>query len=71
MRSLVASLAIVLALASAGAWAAERHPRAAPDECTKRGAACEKGCDAKAGTERLSCKTDCRLTESQCRNGKR
>lgn len=68
MRTAV--LALVLALA-APALASERRPHVTQDECSRRGTACEQRCDEKAGMDRLSCKTDCRLAETQCRNARK
>lgn len=66
------TLTIILALVTLGgtAFAAEKRPHVVDDACAKQTATCEKGCDAKAGMDRLSCKTDCRLVETQCRNKK-
>ncbi|MGC4120390.1 MAG: hypothetical protein QM765_38585 [Myxococcales bacterium] len=72
MRAALASVtAAVALLASGSAYASERRPRVEQDECSRRTQQCEKGCDAKKGTDRLSCKTDCRFAETQCRNGKK
>ena len=58
-------------LLSASASAGEHRPKLEQDECARRTSACEQKCDPMDGKERLSCKTDCRLAESKCRNGKR
>ncbi len=73
MRAPIAAFVASVALlaAPAAAPASERRPRIEQDECSRRCQQCEKACDAKSGSERLSCKTDCRLAESQCRNGKK
>lgn len=42
-----------------------------PDDCARRTLECERNCDRMEGMNRLSCKTDCRMAESQCRNGPR
>ena len=68
MRAVTAALALVLF--GSAALAAEKKPKA-EDDCARQSAACEKRCDARSDMERLSCKTDCRLAETQCRNGKR
>jgi hypothetical protein len=41
------------------------------DDCSRRSAACERACESRHGNDRLSCKTDCRLQETECRNGRR
>jgi len=67
------TLTILVAMMALGgtAFAAERRPHVAHDECAKRTAVCEQRCDGKAGMERLTCKTDCRQVETQCRNAKK
>jgi len=74
MRNAFSRLAVAaLLVASLGSFvsAAERRPHVEQDECARRGARCEEQCDSTPGAERLSCKTDCRLAESECRNKKR
>lgn len=63
-------LALAVFLGSVPAHRTERRTHVDRDECARRTTACEQRCDAKKGMERLSCKTDCRLAESQCRNKK-
>ncbi len=75
MRSL-ANAALLTSLLSlfllpTPASAGERKGHVEPDECSKKTAQCEKACDARGGMDRLSCKTDCRLAESQCRANKK
>jgi hypothetical protein len=43
-------------------------PSLSKDSCSQQTAACEEKCATKSGMDRLSCKTDCRLAESKCRN---
>ncbi|MBI5542678.1 MAG: hypothetical protein HY901_02225 [Deltaproteobacteria bacterium] len=72
MRPAIFGVALLFVLgAAAPVLSADRRPKVEQDECARRSAACEQGCDAKGGMDRLSCKTDCRLSESRCRNGKR
>lgn len=72
MRTFAAALcAAAVLLASASTSASERRPKVEQDECSRKSQQCEQACAAKKGSDRLSCKTDCRLAESQCRNGKR
>jgi len=68
MRQVAAALFGVLVLMSS-ALAAERRSGLEADECSKRTALCERQCEAKSRMDRLSCKTDCRLAETRCRNG--
>ena len=67
MRTLLA-LTIALAI-HASPEGEERRSRLESDECSRRTAACEQGCESRGGMSRLECKTDCRLAETQCRNG--
>ena len=71
MRKALPIVVVALLTGPAGALGAERRPHIEQDDCAKAGATCEKGCDARAGMDRLSCKTDCRLVETECRNRKR
>ena len=72
MRTPIASLVAAVALLASGlAGASERRPRVEQDDCSRRSQQCEKACDSRKGSDRLSCKTDCRLAETQCRNGKK
>lgn len=68
MRSLL--IGLLLITVSVPAFAADRRGRE-PDECSRRTAQCEQQCDTQSGMNRLSCKTECRLAESQCRNSQR
>jgi hypothetical protein len=70
MRKALLIVAAAILSSQTGAPAAQRRPHLEPDECAKAAAACEKRCDAKAGADKLSCKTDCRLVETECRNRK-
>jgi hypothetical protein len=69
MRTLVVTLLVTL-FAVPAAFAADRRSRDL-DECSRRTAQCERLCDGRQGADRLSCKTNCRLAESQCRNAAR
>ena len=71
MRTTLAIVIAALCSCPALAQAGERRPKIEQDDCAKRVAACERRCDEKARAERLSCKTDCRLTETECRNKRR
>jgi len=63
-------VALLTLATSAPALAAEKRPRGEQDECSRKMSVCEKECDDthSSGMDRLSCKTDCRLAESECRN---
>lgn len=74
MRSAFAfslAMAVLLFALLGPARASERRPRVEQDDCSRRTTQCEQRCDSKNGAERLSCKTDCRLAESRCRNSRR
>lgn len=70
MIGVVAAAAVLLASGPL-AVASERRPRVEQDDCSRKSAQCEQRCNAKAGMDRLNCKTDCRLGETQCRNSRR
>jgi hypothetical protein len=70
VRSKLIAIAALLAM-PALAQAGDRRPHIEQDDCARRASSCEKRCDAQARAERLSCKTDCRFAETECRNKRR
>ena len=64
-------IALLALLLVQPAWAAEKKAPPEQDECARKTAACEKQCESRSGMDRLSCKTECRLVETECRNKKR
>jgi hypothetical protein len=69
-RALELGLFLLLSVSTV-ASASERRSRLDSDECSRQAEVCERLCDDLEGMDRLSCKTDCRLEETQCRNGGR
>jgi hypothetical protein len=67
----LAALLLAGAPVEASPLAAERRPRLEQDECSRRGLECERRCDSLRGADRLSCKTECRMSESRCRSPRR
>lgn len=71
MRAVAFAATLFLAPATFAAPIAAPRKSFEPDDCARRTQECERSCDQKDGMNRLSCKTDCRMAESQCRNGPR
>ena len=63
--------ATALSLLALLALAGNDHGRLEQDPCAQKRISCEKDCDARQGMNRLHCKTDCRISESECRSGKK
>jgi hypothetical protein len=70
MKSALATLVLALLLAFP-ATAAERRGRIEQDDCSRQTVECDKRCENLPPAERLSCKTTCRMAESECRAKKR
>lgn len=71
MRAVVFAATLLFGPAQLDASGIAAPRRFEPDECARRSLECERECDRMEGMSRLSCKTDCRMAESQCRNGAR
>ncbi len=41
------------------------------DDCARHTSTCERACDGRRGPDRLSCRTECRQQESECRHRRR